>query len=106
MLRITVHENQGSLTFQLEGRLAGPWLRELEECWQSTLAQKRKPILRVDLTGVTFIDDAGKTCLAAMHRQGAELIAADCLTRDIVAEIRRNGFEPRDGCATSRSRRR
>ena len=42
MLRITVHENQESLTFQLEGRLAGPWLRELEECWHSTLAQKRK----------------------------------------------------------------
>ena len=56
-----------------KGRLAGPWLRELEECWKSTLAQQRKSILRVDLTGVTFIDDAGKTCLAAMYRQGAEL---------------------------------
>ena len=106
MLRITIHDNQESLCFQLEGRLAEPWLRELEECWQSTLAQKRKPILRVDLTGVTFIDDAGKTCLAAMHRQGAELVAADCLTRDIVAEIRRDGSEPRDGSAISRSRRR
>jgi anti-anti-sigma regulatory factor len=106
MLRITIHENQESLCFQLEGRLAGPWLRELEECWQSTLAQKRKPILRVDLTGVTFIDDAGKTCLAAMHRQGAELVAADCLTKEIVAEIRQGRPEPRDGSATSRSRRR
>ena len=67
MLRITVHDNPQALTFQLEGRLAGPWLRELEECWQSTLAHQRKPILRVDLTGVTFIDDAGKACLAAMH---------------------------------------
>ena len=91
MLRITVHDNPQALTFQLEGRLAGPWLRELEECWKSTLAQQRKSILRVDLTGVTFIDDAGKTCLAAMHRQGAELVAADCLTKDIVAEIRQGG---------------
>jgi anti-anti-sigma regulatory factor len=105
MLRITIHDNQESLCFQLEGRLAEPWLRELEECWQSTLAQKRKPILRVDLTGVTFIDDAGKTCLAAMHRQGAELVAADCLTKEIVAEIRQGRSEPRDGSATSRSRR-
>ena len=87
MLRITVHDNPQALTFQLEGRLAGPWLRELEECWQSTLARQRKPILRVDLTGVTFIDDAGKACLAAMHRQGAEFVAADCLTKAIVAEI-------------------
>ena len=105
MLRITIHDNQESLCFQLEVRLAEPWLRELEECWQSTLAQKRKPILRVDLTGVTFIDDAGKTCLAAMHRQGAELVAADCLTKEIVAEIRQGRSEPRDGSATSRSRR-
>ena len=91
MLRITVHDNPQALTFQLEGRLAGPWLRELEECWKSTLAQQRKSILRVDLTGVTFIDDAGKTCLAAMHRQGAEFVVADCLTKDIVAEIHPGG---------------
>ena len=87
MLRITVHDNPQTLTFQLEGSLAGPWLRELQACWQSTLAHQRKPILRVDLTGVTFINDAGKACLAALHRQGAEFVAPDCLTKAIVAEI-------------------
>ncbi len=87
MLRITVHDNPQVLTFQLEGRLAGPWLRELKECWQSTLARQRKPILRIDLTGVTFIDAAGEACLAAMYPQGAELVAGDCLTKAIVAEI-------------------
>ncbi len=87
MLRITVHDKPRILTFQLEGCLAGPWLREVEACWESTLAQKHQPSLRVDLTDVTFIDEAGKTCLAAMHRQGAEFIAADCLTKAIVAEI-------------------
>jgi hypothetical protein len=87
MLRITVHDKPRVLTFQLEGRLAGPWLRELEECWQSTLARQGKPVLRVDLTGVTFIDAAGKVCLAAVHRQGAEFLAADCLTKAVVDEI-------------------
>ena len=38
MLRITVHENPGWLTFQLEGRLAGPWVCEVDDCWQTTLA--------------------------------------------------------------------
>ena len=71
-------------------------MKEVEQCWQSTLAHQRKPILRVDLTGVTFIDDAGKACLAAMHRQGAELVAADCLTKDIVAEITQASL-PEDG---------
>ncbi len=30
---------------------------------------------------------AGKACLAALHRQGAELVAADCLMNAVVAEI-------------------
>src|SRR5437762_12771182 len=87
MLRITVHDNPKSLTFQLEGRLAGAWVREVEECRQRTLAGCRRPAVRFDLAGVTFIDAAGKAYLAAMHRQGAEFVAADCLTKAIVAEI-------------------
>ena len=43
MLRITVHDKPPVLTFQLEGELAGPWVRELDECWQSALKQSRKP---------------------------------------------------------------
>jgi ABC-type transporter Mla MlaB component len=93
MLRITIHDNPRTLTFQLEGRLAGPWLRELKECWQRALAHAGQAILRVDLTGVTFIDPAAKACLVDMHRQGAEFVAADCLTKDIVAEIA-NGHPP------------
>jgi ABC-type transporter Mla MlaB component len=93
MLRITVHDKPGALTFQLEGRLAGPWVRVLEECWQSALASRREPILRVDLTAVTSVDAAGRACLAALHRQGAEFVAADCLTKAIVAEITQAGAE-------------
>ena len=87
MLRVTVHDNLASLTFQLEGRLAGPWVGVVEECRQRTLAGRRRPAVRFDLTGVTFIDAAGKTYLADMHRLGAEFVAADCQTRAIVAEI-------------------
>jgi ABC-type transporter Mla MlaB component len=87
MLRITVHDASEALTFQLEGRLAGPWVRELEECWRDALASRREPMFRVDLTGVTSIDAAGQACLAALHREGAEFTAADCLTKAVVAEI-------------------
>jgi hypothetical protein len=38
---------------------------------------------------VTFIDHAGKAYLGAMHCLGAEFVAADCLTKAIVAEIRK-----------------
>lgn len=87
MLRITVHDEPGFLTFQLEGMLAGPWVRVLEECWHSALARERKPILRVDLTGVTSIDAAGRAQLAVMYRAGAEFVTADCLTKAVVAEV-------------------
>jgi hypothetical protein len=87
MLRITIHDVPPALTFRLEGRLAGPWVRELEECWRGALASRREPIFRVDLTGLISIDAAGRACLATLHRQGAEFVAADCLMKAVVAEI-------------------
>jgi len=87
MLRITVIEDSGLLTFRLEGRLAGPWVQELEDCWQSTLVSHQGSKARFDLTGVTFADAAGKDFLAARHAEGAEFIAPCCLMRAVVAEI-------------------
>jgi hypothetical protein len=72
-------------------------VRLLENNWQSTVAGPRNPIVRVDLTGVTSIDAAGQTCLAAMHRGGVEFIAADCLTKAVVAEITQ-GPSPESDC--------
>ena len=87
MLRITVHDKAGGLTFQLEGRLGGPWVGVLQECWQSAPARARQPTLRVDLTGVTSLDAAGRACLEAMHSEGAEFVTAGCLMKAVVAEI-------------------
>jgi ABC-type transporter Mla MlaB component len=87
MLRITVHDAPQVVTFQLEGRLAGPWVRVLEECWERALPRRTGLALRVDLTGVIFVDAAGESVLASLHRQGAELVAADCLTKALVTEI-------------------
>ena len=102
MLRITVHDKPEALTFQLEGRLAGPWVRVLEECWQSVLAGQCQPMVRVDLTGVTSLDAAGQACLAALHGRGAEFIAADCLTRSVVNEIRSAPQDEESNHETSR----
>ena len=87
MLRITIHDDPGSLTFQLEGRLAGPWVREAEHYWRGAAARQRKAVSRFDLTGVTWIDPAGKAFLAAAHAEGVGLVASGCLMRAIVAEI-------------------
>jgi hypothetical protein len=72
---------------RLEGRLEGPWAAELEKCWRDMLNGASRPTVRVDLNGVTFVDAAGKSRLAAMHRNGAEFVAGDCLMKAIVDEI-------------------
>lgn len=87
MLRITADDQPRVVSFRLEGRLEGLWVEELETCWRGMVARAGTLALRVDLTGVTFVDDAGKAQLTAMHEQGAELIADDCLTKAIVSEI-------------------
>ena len=87
MLRVTIHDAPGSLTFQLEGRLVGPWVQEAQDCWHRLLPSQRIAGIRFDLTAVTMIDDAGKAFLAAAHAQGAQLVASGCLMRAIVAAI-------------------
>ena len=103
MLRITVHDAPREVTFKLEGNLSGPWLHELEECWRRTLACQDKAVLRIDLTGLTFVDEVSKACLATMHRQGAEFVANDCLTKAIVAEIRNSASMQPDGFSVSQT---
>ena len=59
MLRITTHKNSGSVKFQLEGKLAGPWVAELESCYRRIAAGQEKPAMQFDLTAVTCVDAAG-----------------------------------------------
>ena len=86
-MRITVDDNPRVLTFRLEGRLEGVWIQELEACLESSLARPSDSTVRVDLTGVTFVDAAGKRSLSDIHKRGAQFVAADCLTKAIVEEV-------------------
>lgn len=87
MLKITTQIEAGVLHLGLEGKLAGPWVKELDLCWRSSAeAQKTYPV-RVDLSSVTFIDEEGKELLKKMYREGAELVAAGCLNKCIVEGI-------------------
>jgi ABC-type transporter Mla MlaB component len=90
MLKITGQRDAGpdSMSLRLEGKLAGPWVEELNSYWcQMSLNQQSCAV--IDLTGVMFIDANGKALLTKLWQQGAELHAAGCLTRCIVEEITR-----------------
>jgi outer membrane protein len=87
MLRITTETKRGRLTLYIEGRLTGPWVGALEQCWRELSARGERHKFYINLCGVSFIDNAGKVLLKEMHRQGGELIAEGCLNQAIVDEI-------------------
>ena len=84
MLRITTQKKRGRTILSVEGKLAGPWVAALEQCWKER-AQGEK--YSVDLCGVSFIDAAGRVLLKEIHRQGGKLAAEGCLNQAIVQEI-------------------
>ncbi len=86
MLKITMQREAGVLVVGLEGRLAGPWVNELEHCWRSAGTHQNETV-RVDLSSVTFIDEEGKELLKGMYLEGAALVASGCLNRCIVEGI-------------------
>jgi ABC-type transporter Mla MlaB component len=86
MLRVSVHDSQ-SVRIQLEGQLAGPYVREAERCWHEVRARPQPAAVQFDLTGVTQVDESGKALLAAARSQGAELTASGCLMRALVANL-------------------
>ena len=92
MLKITGQRDAApdSMSLILEGRLAGPWVEELNSYWREMLVNQQNCTM-IDLTGVTFIDANGKVLLTRLWQQGAELRAAGCLTRCVVEEITGSG---------------
>jgi anti-anti-sigma regulatory factor len=88
MLKITIHEAAGPLRIELEGRLAGAWVCELEHCWHTAQVRHPNRTLAVDLTGVTFIDHAGRYLLQLMHRDGVRLVGSGLMRQDLLDHIR------------------
>jgi hypothetical protein len=82
MLKIIIHSEGEPTLFELEGKLAGPWVEELESCWQQMKIADRQVGLM--LKSVTFIDGPRKKLLAEMHQHGVELVAEGCMTKAII----------------------
>jgi outer membrane protein len=95
MLRITIDKKRGKTVLSVEGRLAGPWVGALEQCWRERTPGEK---FSVDLCGVSFIDAAGKVLLKEIHQQGGKLIAEGCLNQAIVEEIEGRDRTGKGGC--------
>jgi len=95
MLRITTEKKKAKTVLSVEGRLVGPFVPTLEQCWRELKAASPQEKFYVNLCGVSFIDGAGKMLLREMHRQGGQLVAEGCLNQAIVKEI--IGSEKKEG---------
>ena len=87
MLRIYVHDQVPMTSFVLEGKLVGPWVKELENCWETALVACPSRTMLVDLADVSFIDSDGRALLARMREKGVRLLSTGVLINAIVAEI-------------------
>jgi len=87
MLKITIHDAAGQRRLELEGRLAGAWGYELEHSWHTAKASHPNRTLAVDLTSVTFIDQAGRYLLQLMHRDGVRFMASDLMLQDLLDHV-------------------
>lgn len=103
MFRITTEKKRGKIVVSVEGRLAGPFLGTLEQCWRELRAASPQEKFSINLCGVSFIDSAGKVLLKELYREGAHLIAEGCLNQAIVREIvgqenEENGQHSKERC--------
>jgi anti-anti-sigma regulatory factor len=87
MFRATVEHDGEVVTLRIEGRLSGPCLAELENCWRQMVQGNGSHRIVVDLKEVTFVSSQGKELLERLCRAGAQLTGDGLMTRALVEQI-------------------
>ncbi len=87
MLRVSTSSNKSGVTLKVEGRLAGPWVEEFRARWTTDKEIFQSQALSVDLTNLTFVDDAGKGLLMEIRTSGVMLVGSGVMTKSLIDEI-------------------
>src|SRR5262245_32607601 len=94
MLRVSYSDTDGRQRWSLCGHLAGPWVDELRSCWQYVRKHAPRAAVTVDLSDVTFIDEAGEGLLSEMQDAGTEFVAAGVENTHLLANLKEKGKRP------------
>ena len=86
MFRITIKKDHGAEIWELEGKLSGAWVDELQRCWSERPAAALGS-LQVHLKAVSYVDAAGKALLKDMHGTGVRIEGCGCMSKAVVEEI-------------------
>ena len=81
MLKIDTIESASEILLALQGRLAGPWVDELESQWRRMQAKAGERRIAIDLSGVTGIDGAARYLLQLMRVRSVRLMGASIAIR-------------------------
>ena len=88
MLRIHTETTADGVTLRLEGKLIHPWVDELVRVWMGLrpglLANQTT---RIDLEAVSFVDDQGRSMLAALRRHGCDLTGRGPYISAVIEEV-------------------
>jgi len=106
MLRISIEYRGESTTLRLEGKLIGPWIPELEQCWRGVTGTAKPAHLIVDLNGVSWVDSSGRALLREIHSTGATLEGRGLLSQLFIHWIvdqQAIEFEPKENHAATHS---
>jgi anti-anti-sigma regulatory factor len=90
MMIIETRETGNELTFKVEGRLAAAGVATLQDCWRNALGRYPHGKFAVDLTQVTFIDQAGALLLQLMDRDGVTFVTTGLMTDELNEILGRN----------------
>ncbi len=87
MLKISTDEDDQMVRLQLEGTLAGCWVKELELAWRCAQPALHGRVLQLDLAGAIRVDTAGYYLLKLMHKEGVQFLASGPSLRALVSEV-------------------
>ena len=87
-MKITIQEQDQKIEIKLEGRVAGPWVAELNRVWLEKAPTVGQRTLSIDLQNITYADAGGKQALRDIYAQThAALIANSPWAQYLAEEI-------------------
>jgi anti-anti-sigma regulatory factor len=89
MLKVSVKDRPGSLTFVLEGRLCGPSTAEAERGWNELMSRVGEKEIVLDVLGLTFVDFAGEQLLGSILERHPTVRVRGVLMSHLVQQVRR-----------------
>ena len=93
MMKIQAKAAGDVVILQVEGRLSGAFVPELEDCWKTVHAQQPERRIVLDLRAVTCVDWVGRYLIQILHSNGVGFQQAGLAVQDILEEI-----TERQGC--------